>query len=207
MDLLLGAGRVDDDDPVAGDDRDLLVGLGDRALQVEALRLEAVFALRPSQADLGVDLQEQRQVGPEAVGGGVAEADHLADAEPPRRTLVGDARIGEAVGDDVVARLERRADHPLGEVGAGREEEHQLGQRLELGRRIGEQRRGSSPPRRSPPARGSRPSSQPSASTSRRAWVLLPEPSTPSREMNTAQTLGAGTPTISLWRRLLLLPV
>ena len=40
--------------------RDLLVGLGDGALQLEALGLEAVLAVGAAEADLGVDPQQQR---------------------------------------------------------------------------------------------------------------------------------------------------
>ena len=78
---------VDDDDAVGGDLGDLLVGLGDGALQLEALGLEAVVALGAAEADLGVDPQQHREVGPEAVGRGVGERDHLgrrrARAPPP----------------------------------------------------------------------------------------------------------------------------
>ena len=60
--LVDAAAGVDHHDPVPGDNRDLLVGLGDGALQVEALGLEAVVALGPAEADLGLDLQQQGQV-------------------------------------------------------------------------------------------------------------------------------------------------
>ena len=139
VDLLDAAAGVDDDDTVGGDLGDLLVGLGDGALQVEALGLEAVLAVRAAEADLGVDAQQDREVGPEAVGGGVGEGDDLAGAEAAGRSLVGDAGVGEAVGDDVAAGLQGGADDLGGEVGAGRGEEQQLGEGVEGEVGVGEQ--------------------------------------------------------------------
>jgi hypothetical protein len=55
VDLLDRAVGVDDDDAVGGDLGDLLVGLGDGALQLEPLGLEAVVAVGAAEADLGVD--------------------------------------------------------------------------------------------------------------------------------------------------------
>jgi hypothetical protein len=71
--------------------------------------------------------------------GSVAERDHLPHPEPAGSALVGDAGVGEAVGDDHAARLEGRADDPGGEVGPRGEEEQQLGQRVELDPSVGQQ--------------------------------------------------------------------
>ena len=71
VDLVDAAAAVDDGEAVGGDLGDLLVGLGDGALQLQALGLEAVVAVGAAEADLGVDPQQHGQVWPEAVGGGV----------------------------------------------------------------------------------------------------------------------------------------
>src|SRR6185295_542622 len=55
VDLLDRSRRIDGDDAVGGDRRDLLVGLGDGALQLDALGLEAVLALGAAEADLRID--------------------------------------------------------------------------------------------------------------------------------------------------------
>src|SRR6187399_842471 len=54
VDLLDAAVAVDDDDAVRGDLGDFLVGLGDGALQLQALGLEAVAALGAAEAGLGI---------------------------------------------------------------------------------------------------------------------------------------------------------
>ena len=51
---------VDRDHAVGGDLGDFLVGLGDGALQLQPLGLEAVGALGAAEADLGVDAQQER---------------------------------------------------------------------------------------------------------------------------------------------------
>src|SRR3954453_656609 len=67
------AGRVDHHGPVAGDLGDLLVGGRDCLLQADALLLEAVVARGAAEAGLGIEPQQQGEVRPEAVGGGIAE--------------------------------------------------------------------------------------------------------------------------------------
>lgn len=62
---------IDDDDPVGGNLGDLLVGLGDGALELEPLGLETILARRASEADLRIDPQQDGQVGPEPFGRGV----------------------------------------------------------------------------------------------------------------------------------------
>ena len=65
-------------------------------------------------------------------GGEVADLLDPLGAKPPRDTLVGDARVAEAVADHVLAALTRRADHLGDQLGAGGAEQEQLGQRIEL---------------------------------------------------------------------------
>ena len=80
--LVDGSRAVDDGEAVGRDLGDLLVGLGDGALQLQALGLEAVLALGAPQPELGIDPEEHGQVGPEPLGGGVGERDHLANPSP-----------------------------------------------------------------------------------------------------------------------------
>ena len=63
MHLFDGAVPVDDDDAVGGDLGYLLVGLGDGALEVEALGLEAVVAVGALDAELGVDAEQDVRSG------------------------------------------------------------------------------------------------------------------------------------------------
>ena len=103
----------------------------------------------------------------------VSEID-VAGPQPPRAALVGDGRVDEAVADDVVARLERRADHAADQVGARRAEEQQLGE----GSSSSDGSLSSSRIRSAasvPPGSRSSSVSGPSASASSRAWVLLPD--------------------------------
>ena len=66
-------------------------------------------------------------------GGGVQASDQIL-VEPSGAALVGDGRIDEAIADDVVSRIDRRADDPLDQLRPRGAEQHQLGPRSELDR-------------------------------------------------------------------------
>jgi hypothetical protein len=112
----------------------LLVALGDGLLQLQPLALEAVggAALGGDALgrDLGVQAQEEGEVGPDAARCDVAERLDPVGAQAPGDPLVGDARVAEAVADHVRTGFARGQDHLLDELGARGAEEEQLGQRV-----------------------------------------------------------------------------
>src|SRR6476659_5215144 len=139
MNLLHRSLGVDHDHAVRGDRCYLVIRLGNGPLQLEPLGLEAILAVGASQPNLGIDPQVDRQVGPETVDRLVDEREHVAGAEPARAPLIGDAGVGEAVGDDGAALLQGRPHHPGEQVGPRRREEQKLGEGIELQGRVGQQ--------------------------------------------------------------------
>ena len=127
----------------------LVVGGCHRSLELDALRLEAVRAVRLARGEpllaacmCGVGIHAQ-----EHCHSGHARADHelhqiLDDFQPEsaRRALVGRGRVDEAVAHDVAPLAERGLDHALHEIRASGREEEQLGHVAHLQRGILEQR-------------------------------------------------------------------
>jgi hypothetical protein len=132
---------VDDTDPVGVAARDLVVALRDQTLQLDALALESVrlAAPDPRRRLLGIDVEQDRQVRPDAAARQVADLLDTVDPKPAGRALIGDARVAEAVADHIAPFLPGRADHLRHQLGTRRAEEQQLGERVELQRRVLEQ--------------------------------------------------------------------
>ena len=79
---------------------------------------------RPS---LARDVDDDGEVGDEAVDGPHLQVVHLGGAEVAAGALVGDGGVGVAVGDDDLAPLERRPDELVDVVGLVGGEEQRLG--------------------------------------------------------------------------------
>ena len=78
---------------------------------------------------LNVDIEDEGEVGPAiADGDGVQVPDHFL-VEPARHALVNGGRIGEAIGDDDGAAVERGLNNLPNELAAARLEKEQLGLR------------------------------------------------------------------------------
>src|SRR4029079_10769476 len=91
--------------------RDSLVALGDLALKVDPLRLDAVAVRELRESLVGIYLEVDRQVGPKPFGDDVAEVADVGTVQSPAPALVGDARIGEPIADHGPAFIEGRPDH------------------------------------------------------------------------------------------------
>ena len=96
---------VDHPDPVRVAAGEPPVGLGDRALELEPLGLEAIVPDAARRGALRLDRQQGRDVGPQATRRELAHGDRDLDAEPARRALVRGGRVAEPVADDVAASL------------------------------------------------------------------------------------------------------
>ena len=122
---------------------ELIVGGGHRALELDALGLEAVGAVarrrepRPrASASAGSIRSSNVRSGRESA---IATSFELLDevyAEAARGTLVGDGGVDEAVADHVAAGRQRRRDQRAGRAGPRRAEEQHLGPRVEVERRV-----------------------------------------------------------------------
>ena len=141
-----------DRDPVGGDLGDLVVGLGDRALQLQPLGLEAVLAVGAPQADLGVD--------PQLAGSGRARGRRspCRPARARRWRRARGRRPGRRRWSRRSGRRRRRRPPPApaASTRAGRsaraaEKSSSSAKRVDLQRRVGEQLadplRGVGPPR------------------------------------------------------------
>ena len=118
----------------------------------------------------------------------------LLHAQPRARPLVGERGVEEAVRDHDPPVLERRRDHLRHELRPRGGEQQRLGLAArELDRRVLEQL----PAARSPTSRAARLAHadglSPSASSSIRAWVVLPERSIPSKVTNRPGIRGDAT--------------
>ncbi len=91
---------------------------------LEARRLGIALA---GEADLHGDVEEDRQVGPQAAGGEVADGQELLHAEAAPEPLVGEGRVEVAIGEDDQPALEGGTDHGLHELGPGGHEEERVG--------------------------------------------------------------------------------
>src|SRR5262249_37505179 len=98
-------------DPLGEPRGQLLVGLGDRRLALDAVAFDAVgVGARAPRGLLRVERDEEGSVGEQAACRLEVEVEHVLDAEPARDALVGERRVDVAVADDVGAGLERRPD-------------------------------------------------------------------------------------------------
>ena len=185
---------VDHPHPLGVAARDLLVALGDAALQLHPLALEAVggpaLGRDPLGRDLGVQPQQQRHVGPEPAGRQVAELLDPLGAEPPRR------RPGRRRWSRRSGRRPRRG-RPRSPAGSPRRRAGRAPRRTAAARPSGRARTSPSlsrsrifSPAAVPPGSRTSSVSGPSASARRAACVVLPEPSTPSSAMNTPSGYG-----------------
>ena len=90
---------------------DLVVAAGDRALELDSLLLEAVGLAFTPHCIIGVDPEQDRELGHNVARRHAADLVGALHAQPPCRALVGDRGVREAVRDHVPAGLEgaRRA--------------------------------------------------------------------------------------------------
>src|SRR5260370_19595201 len=109
----------------------------DAPMKGEVEILEAAFVavalaqppLATRKTDLGIDIEDHGQIGPEI---GAALAVKLLDQRrrnPPARPLVAERREDEAVGDDMRSRFERRQDHGFDMLRAVGDHQQRLGHR------------------------------------------------------------------------------
>ena len=96
-------------------------------MEIQALALDPVGHAASTQRDLRIDEHEHGPVRQQAVRRDEVELEHLVHAESARETLVGEGRVDVAVGDDVLAGVKRRRDHPARKLGACGREEGRLG--------------------------------------------------------------------------------
>src|SRR3954453_21175939 len=129
-DLVRWAAAVDGDDPVGKELRDLAVGAVDARAEVVVLALDPVPARRhPARGELRVDKEQVRAIREHSARRVQVELQDALEAEAARDPLVGERGVEVAVADDVRPAGERRRDHGLDELGAGRGKERRLGPR------------------------------------------------------------------------------
>src|SRR3954470_12870331 len=102
---------------------ELVVGRGYARQEVLARLLKAVGGFSAhvlaGAPDRRVDTQQQRQVRLDAPGPELVDRAHGVDAEPAPGALVGERGVDEAVEQDELAALQRRAQALLDELRAG----------------------------------------------------------------------------------------
>ncbi len=133
-------GRVDDREPPG-----LRRGKGEESVADAAMEGEVELGLEPGdvagclarKAILDRQVEEDRQVGLEAVGRGRLELAESLERHACPEPLVGQRRIGEAGADDRSTGADRRADHLADQLPPRGVEEQGVGQRIGRGGRPG----------------------------------------------------------------------
>ena len=118
----------------AGDDGE---AGGHPPLQFEPFGLDAVRRTAGAgEADHGVYVDHEREVGHEPAQARLVDGQHLVDAKAPGEALVGEGRVDEAVEHEHAAVRQRRQEHAVDELGAGGRVQERLGPRRQLGRAV-----------------------------------------------------------------------
>ena len=115
------------DDPLREDAGELAVGAVDLGGELGPFPLDAVgLRVLANGGLVRRDDDQERSVGQQAARRQEVELEDALDAQAARQTLIGQRGVEVAVGDNVGAACERRADHLVDELGAGRGEERGL---------------------------------------------------------------------------------
>src|SRR2546430_2793910 len=126
-DLLGRLLAVDGHDAVGEHRRQLAVRAVDGAVEVFTFALDAVGEACPGRCSRRIDENEDDAVWEQPADRGLVQLQDRLDAEPARDSLVGERRVDVAVADDVLAGLERGADHALHELRPRGGEQRPLG--------------------------------------------------------------------------------
>lgn len=106
------------------------VAVEDAAVELQGFEAGAdrfFFAELAAEADLGVDFEEEDEVGAETGGGERVQRAEACDGETAPESLVGKGAAFEAVAEDDGAAVEGGTDDPIDHLGAGDEEGEKLG--------------------------------------------------------------------------------
>jgi UDP-glucose 4-epimerase len=126
-------GSVEEDDAIREALGDCAVSLCDATTEVVALTFDAVTV--PADARrrrVGVDLEDERDVGEQPAGRDAVELVDLVQPEAAGFALVSERRVDVPVRDHRLSSLERRTDHAADELGPRCGEESRLGPRAHL---------------------------------------------------------------------------
>src|SRR4051812_43031948 len=105
------------------------------AVKVDAFAVEPVLPLAGGnlsrETQFRIQIQDQRQVGPESLRGRKIRCPHQRWIESPTRHLVGFGRESIAVGEDYPPSLESRTNGRLDQIGPGCQIEEKFCQRAD----------------------------------------------------------------------------
>src|SRR5438552_12326035 len=124
---------VERDDPLREDRGEAAVGLVDGAQELVVLALDPVGAVLARACVRRVEKQHERPLRHQPARRSERQLQHAPDAEAARDPLVGDGGVDVAVADDIVAAVERRADHLVDELRPRGGEERSLRPRAHAG--------------------------------------------------------------------------
>jgi UDP-glucose 4-epimerase len=121
-------GSVEEDDAIREALGDFAVSLCDATTEVAALAFDAVTVPADARCRrVGVDLEDERDVGEQSAGRDAVELVDLVQPEAAGDALVSERRVDVPVRDHRFSSLERRTDHAADELGARCGEESRLG--------------------------------------------------------------------------------
>ena len=169
--------------------------VADPAMERQVERLEAVPGLGglSPDADLGVDVEQDREVRLEPAGRDRSQARSSSTGRPGPVALVGERRVGEARAQDDLTGLERGLDHLRDQLSPRRVEQQRVGARPDPEVRPAQQDLPHSLPEPRPtrlPREHDAPPASLSSAASRRATTVLPEPSGPSTSRTNPSRVG-----------------
>src|SRR5262245_39882221 len=84
----------------------------------------------PRQPDLDRQIEDQSEIGGKAVEGETVQGGEIIEYQVPAVALIGEGRIGEAVGDHPYPLRQRRLDHSGYMIASGGDQQQGLSDRI-----------------------------------------------------------------------------